>query len=85
MKIIKYESLNLFETITEWKLMFSELIKGIDLCKYNSIFDLIKDFVSFYFRKKNYPLLLTIDHYSSLYDKNNEIEKLKDYCDKQKN
>ena len=85
MKIIKYESLNLFETITEWKLMFSELIKGIDLCKYNSIFDLIKDFVSFYFRKKNNPLLLTIDHYSSLYDKNNEIEKLKDYCDKQKN
>lgn len=72
--------MNLFETISEWKKIYSEFENELKINKPSSIFVLINDFIKFYYRKKNSPLLIVIDHYSSLYDKNNDINEIRQFC-----
>ena len=80
LKILKYEFMNLFRTFQEWKIFYSEFEKKFNKSLDSSVFELISEFIGFYFSKQNYKLLIIIDHYSTLYDKNNEIKNIEKIC-----
>lgn len=84
LQIIKYELMNICEDFKEWKNFYSEFIKIIDDAWPLPIFTIIEEIIKFFLRKKNDDILLVIDHYSSLYDKNNEFYNLKKICFEQK-
>ena len=85
LKILKYEFMNLFKAFQEWKIIYSEFVNEFNKSQYSSVFELILYFINFYFSKQNFKLLIIIDHYSSLYDKNNEIQNIEKMCSLNKN
>lgn len=76
--LLKYELLNLFENVKEWKLFYEELI---DQIKIETVYSIIEKFINLYYKKyENKKLLIIIDHYSSLYDINEEFSIIKNKC-----
>ena len=84
LKIIKYEFMNLFENPIKWKNSYSEFENQLKKSPPSSVFMLIIKFSEFYFTISKSPVLIVIDHYSKIYDKDNEIKELKDICINQK-
>ena len=84
LRIIKYEFMNLFDNVVLWKNAYSEFVNQLGKYPPSSVFSLIIKFVEFYFSISKLPVLIVIDHYSSIYDKYNEIKELKNLCITQK-
>jgi hypothetical protein len=83
-KILKYESMSLFETYEEWKNFNLEFEKGLYLMKEFTTISIIFDLIKLYYKNRDNKFLLIIDHYSSIFDKINEFENLKKYCSEEK-
>ena len=85
MNILKYEFMNLWESIKEWEHFFSEFEKELKKLSPISVFDIIDKLIKFFFQKRDSKLLVVLDHYSLSYDKNNELQQLCKKCkDKKK-
>ena len=76
--------MNLYDNVLLWKNAYSEFVRQLEKYPPSSVFTLIIKFVEFYFTLSKLPVLIVIDHYSSIYDKYNEIKELKDLCITQK-
>ena len=76
--------MNLFDNLHLWKSAYSEYVDWLEKNPPSSVFSLIIKFVEFYFSINKLPVLIIIDHYSSIYNKYNEIKELKNLCITQK-
>ena len=85
MNILKYEFMNLWESINEWEHFFTEFEKELRKLSPVSVFAIINNLIKFFFQKKDSKLLVVLDHYSLSYDKNNELQYLCTKCKDQKN
>ena len=77
LNVLKYELMNIFESFEEWQNYFLEYEKEFDKNEFSSVFAIIDNIIESFYQKKNSPLLIVLDHYSSIYDKNNEYENMK--------
>ena len=72
--------MNIFESLKEWQNYYLDYEKELNKLSVNSAFSIIDNLIQFFFQKKNSILLVVLDHYSSIYDKNNEFKKLRKKC-----
>lgn len=72
--------MNIFESLKKWQNYYLDYEKELNKLSVNSAFSIIDNLIQFFFQKKNSILLVFLDHYSSIYDKNNEFKKLRKKC-----